>query len=460
MIRLITAIYVLGALAINLLFQSDVSLTMVVAPKINAGTELIVKVSLKKNDLTGFCRFQQELPAGFSASSVNTSNADFTFKDQKIRFIWLKLPEEENIEISYKITCDERLKGSFNLAGKFSYIEENQRKSVDVTPQLLTIVPSPNISPVMLVDVNDYGKEIFPASYSETDFGRIACIRQKPMWMEGQNEYIVNVLVNKEKLQKFAKIEENVPKGFTALNVNSRDGIFTFKDGKAKFLWMSLPAEPYFIVSYKLIPTSEINRNEVDMSINGTFSYIIDDKTQSVNVFENDANLANLKPEELALLLKSEPKIQIASSPKVGTKTQLIAKTTATGKMPVDTPGTVVKKPVDIASVHKNNTSAETLSPESNGIHFRVQIAAGHKPVNIKSYFGKLKLEKSIAKEDHNGWIKYSIGSFDAYKQARDYRIHLWNTTPITDAFVSAYNDGNRITIQEALMITNQKWIK
>ncbi|HEX3006184.1 MAG TPA: hypothetical protein VHO90_01055, partial [Bacteroidales bacterium] len=202
MIRFFTAIYVLGALAINLLFQSDVSLTMDVAPRINAGTELLVKVSLKKSDLSGFCRFQQELPAGFSASSVKTSNADFTFKDQKVRFIWLKLPEEDEIEISYKISCDERLKGSVNLTGKFSYIEENQRKSVEVSPKMLTIVPSPNISPALLVDVNDFGKQM-PASFATTTYGMIACVRQKPTWVEGQDEYIVNLLVNKEKLQKF-----------------------------------------------------------------------------------------------------------------------------------------------------------------------------------------------------------------------------------------------------------------
>jgi hypothetical protein len=477
MIRFITAIYVLGALVVNLLFQSDVSLKMEAAPRIIAGTEILVKISLKKSDLSGFCRFQQELPAGFSATSVSTSNADFTFKDQKVRFIWLKLPEDEEIEISYKITCDERLKGSINLNGKFSFIEENERKSVDVSPQLLTIVPSPNMNPTMLVDVNDFGKEM-PAGIASTNYGMIACVRQKPMWVDGQNEYIVNLLVNKDQLQKFAKIEENVPKGFTALNVNSRDGIFTFKDGKAKFLWMSLPADPYFVVSYKLVPVNGVDPQAASMLINGAFSYIIDDKTQSIDVFEKDADLTNIKPGDLALLLRPDAKTQLASVPqqqtmKASAQTELVAATNVANKMPVDTPKNNVKPAVEkeLAVVNppvnniintpvKKVEETESLSPESHGIYYRVQIAAGHKPVDIKAYFKKFRLEKSIVKEDHNGWIKYSVGSFGAYMEARDYRVHLWNTTPITDAFVSAYNEGNRITIQEALMITNQKWIK
>jgi hypothetical protein len=458
MMRFAIAMFqLLSLFSLNYFFRGDVSMEIDVPGQINAGKEITVSVTLNKDDLTGFSRFQMEIPNGLTAENISSANADFSFKDQKIRLIWLRLPDEQTISFSFKLTCHERLKGSFDLVGKFSYIEDNERKSVDLSPKQIAIVPNPALDPMLLVDIKDFGKSIYQDISASQE---IACIRQKPLWSEANKEYVVNILVNKEQLKKFAKIEENIPQGFTALNIDSRDGIFTFKDNKVKYLWMNLPAEKYFTVSYKLIPMSGIK----DASITGNFSFIIEDKTQNIPIIEKDIDFANLTPEKVRMILQAQSLLasNIQTDGAVKTDKQTIVEPVQKVEPKVEDKIQVVKQPDKITEPTGSKSSdllADLLEPQT-GIYYRVQVAAGHKPINIKSYFRKFKLDNKVLRENHEGWIKYSIGSFPVYKEARDYRVHLWNTTSITDAFVSAYNDGKRITVQEALMIANQKWYK
>lgn len=450
MMRLtIVILQLLSLFSLSMLFSGDVSMEIDAPVQINAGKEITVTVTLNKADLKDFSRFQMELPNGLTAENISSANADFSFKDQKVRLIWLRLPEEKTISFSFKVISNERLKGSFDLNGKFSFIENNERKSIDLTPKHVAIVPNPSIDPALLVDIKDFGKSIYQdTSFPET---QIACIRQKPLWNEANKEYIVSILVNKEQLKKFAKIEENIPAGFTAINIAGNEGIFTFKDGKVKYLWMNLPADNYFTVSYKLIPSNGMK----EALITGNFSYITDDKTKSIPIVEKNTDLANLTPEKVRLILQAPTTVIAAISPVDTTKNIAVVSTPVKDDKVIKQPIAQVKTPVKQTS----EELSDLLEPQS-GIYYRVQIAAGHKDINIKSYFRKFKLDNKVFKENHDGWIKYSIGSFPQYREARDYRVHLWNTTSITDAFVSAYNEGKRITVQEALMIGNQKWYK
>jgi hypothetical protein len=448
MIKVLLPILNLLILLVIQIFPGNISVSMQAPNEVTAGTEFEVKLTFEKPGVEGFSRFQQNIPPGLEAVAATSANADFSFTDNRLRLIWLRMPQQNEITVTYKIKIDQRLKGTFTLGGKFSYIENNERKSIDVTPVAVNILPSPTIDPSLIVDISEFEKRYIPhISPVSAESGNMVCIRQKPYQGASANEYIVKLLVNKEDKKKFAKVEETVPEGYMAVALDTKDAIFTFKNQTAKFLWMNLPAEPYFTISYRLIPKNQVKLQPPQLK--GLFSFMVEDKTVSLPIVEKDVDLLALRDYEIKNLIvevKSQPADLAAQAEPIKvsefTKEEKQAKTPEKVKIP------------------KGKTSISyVLEPES-GVYYRVQVAAGHRAVDVERYFRKFNLGKEVRKEIHEGWHKYSVGSFKVYKEARDYRVHIWNTTPVKDAFVAAYNSGKRITVQEALMITEQQWYR
>ncbi len=90
--------------------------------RVNAGEEFTVTITIDKGNLTDYSRFSQDLPEGLSASNVSSPNADFSFDNQRVRIIWLKMPDAERLQVSYRVMVDPRLKGSFSMGGVFAYV--------------------------------------------------------------------------------------------------------------------------------------------------------------------------------------------------------------------------------------------------------------------------------------------------------------------------------------------------
>ncbi len=443
-------------LFLNIFTGEEVSLNMRVPTEVSAGSEFDVVVTLKKGEFESFARYLQELPRGLSAQLIEASNASFTFEEQKVKFIWLRLPAENEFKISYRIRIDERLKGRFNLKGEFSYIDKNDRKYSETKIDNITILPSSRIDPNLIVDISEFQKTIPAQAPVSLLASNVKVARQTPFFTGESNDMAVRILVSKGNTEKFAKIEEEIPQGYRAEALQTRDAIFTFKDNKAKFLWMNLPTDQHFTVAYKLSP--EDGTGQTELKIKGTFSFIVNEITKVIEIVQRDADFTNLDARYLESFLATIPSSEI--SPVMTTSTPTSATFTGAdgGKEFEVKYQKIEDKPRPTGRVVELDKQY-MLEPEE-GVYYRVQIAAGHRLVDIKRYFRKYKITEDIRTEKHEGWYKYSIGSFAEYVAARDYRVKIWNTTPIDDAFVAAYNNGTRITVQEALMITNQKWYK
>ncbi len=93
---------------------------------------IIVKLLVSRGIVKSAAKIEEQIPEGYKASLIESGNASFSFDRQKVEFIWNKLPEEKNFEISYKLTPI-----SFNpqlpkINGSFMYLGGGQLQSAKI----------------------------------------------------------------------------------------------------------------------------------------------------------------------------------------------------------------------------------------------------------------------------------------------------------------------------------------
>ncbi|MEQ8324602.1 MAG: hypothetical protein RIC15_04600 [Vicingaceae bacterium] len=418
----------IGLIGIKVLFPGGVSLSSDLPEQVSAGDEFVVSVRVQKGDLDGFAKFSQNLPQGFSASLVNGADATFSFKDNKVKFIWVSLPTSAEFSFSYKIKVDDGVSGSFPITGQFSYIFDNEKQVADLESKTLTVG----------ADLASSSKAV--KGYVEETITDIKVKRTTSVIPGLVNTFKVELRVDKPGIDGFAKIEEAIPDGFYASELESEGGIFSFTNQLVKVIWMAMPDREQYIVSYKLTAGNDVEGNQ---KINGVFSYLKGNESIKYFVAASTIFIEREEGDETPIIIIADDGGDFKEKEK---PTAVV--------IPEPEPEVVAveeKEPEIIKEI------VSIPEPQSD-VFYRVQVAAGHKNVE-KDYFSKrFRLVENISIENHQGWIKYTFGSFKIYKDGRDRRNKVWQENKITDAFVTAYNSGNRITVQEALMITNQKW--
>ncbi len=468
--QLILLINVVGVLLADALLTTGITVNQNIPETLTPGSETKITVELSKGDLTGFAKLQIDLPDGMSATAIEAKGASFTFADGKAKFIWMSLPASPTFKVSYTLKVDASVTGVQRINGRFSYIEDNERKvhemstsivdcgapgavaaetrAITEDPTANDLVSAAGAAPIGTVPVavieNASGVAPMQGAGGVGGSRKITPITEKEM--------VIEVTVKKGAIRGFGKLQETIPQGFTAIEKNSAEAIFTTQDRIVKFVWLNLPASDEITVSYKLRADS---RPDGEYSIDGEFGYLLNDETQKAVIgtskffvgaraFESIAgdpsNMGQQSNEDPSLALK--PKEDPKPEPKAA--------------QPVTPPTTT--KPAEPAT-------AQTIKPRvtgpEKGITYKVQITAAHREVGKPYFRARHSYTGDFQIERHQGWIKYVTGSHTDYKTARDQRVsYVQAGHNFPGPFVTAYNNGERITVQEALLISKQQWVQ
>lgn len=432
------------------------------------GSSANITITINKGTVEDFAKLEIELPEGMSATPIQTNGASFSFKDQKAKFIWMALPSDQEFNVSYKLTAASSASGNKIVKGTFSYIKSNQRVDYELQSKVIRIGDDVvadtgnNAEPTESLTTADPSNSL-DDNLSAFGGNGMRCVRS--ITETNNQEYIITLTVLENELENFAKIQENIPAGYVVSEEDSDGAVVTISDRGIKYVWFEAPQMDRFEVSYRLTSSSSEIPN-----ISGVFSYVEDNAPKEVNILrgpiisqtgdlaENTNNAAGEgknnsmtsseeavdSSEELVVeSIQEDIKEDVKTSPKVE---------------PANTVQEVMANAEE--EVIEVKKAASNIPAPETGVSYRVQIAASHQVVG-QSYFAKKHgFTRPVNIENHEGWVKYTTGSHGVYKSARDDRNQIRDAFSFRGPFVTAYNDGVRITVQEALMITKQQWYK
>ena len=423
-------------LSYKLFLGGAVNVTQAFPSSAAAGESFTIEINIEKGDHEGFAKWQQALPKGFSAVPLETNQATFSFVDGEVKLIWIEIPAEERFTISYKVTTSKNTTGNFELAGKFSYLEDNDRKTFDTEVKSIVIGTSKNTASakgsIKTPSTNSGKIEVSEEVTSSDDITINRTITHL-----GEAVYQVDLKISKkEGLTSFGKVEEYLPNGFTASEINNEEGFFSLKRGIVKILWMTLPKKSSYTVSYQI--TSETDELS-EVTLHGVVSYLDGDVSKQKPMKGSQFKNYYITEEEDAFITE-EPIVEEVEEVEP-TKIEKVTETK-----------TVAKKPT--------TTTTTTTTTKGNNLTYRVQIASSKVKLNIEEFKAKRKIDEEVFMYQHKDWFMYTIGSFNSYNSAKIRRNELWNGNIVNDAFIVAFKGQKRISTQEALLISNERWSK
>ena len=461
------------------------------------GTETTVDMVIKKGGMGGFAKLQVEVPAGFTIAEVESKGGTFSFANGMAKWIWTGVPSDPEFTVKFKLQADATASGEKAIGAKYSYIENNNKQvaempaveimvgdgtaAVAATPTTTSTEAKPVETPTVAAVTPTETKPVETPTVAATPAPTVATssnaepispVSATRIITPGttENDWNVNVTIKKPGIKGFARYSDNLPVGFNAKQGKTNGSSFSIADDKIKFVWVNVPTNDEVDISYTLVGSSA-----TETFINGEFSYLENNQSKAYKMAQDKLEgpiAGNIKhtPTESVTPTETKPveTPTVAAVTPTETKpveTPTVAAVTPTETKPVETPTVAAVTPTETKPVENVNTSTQTnlennTARKDGNVSYCVQIGAyTNNNVTASQLTGKYGFSETVRSEMAEGFNKFLIGKHEEYKPARDHR-ETARGKGVRGAFVAAYNGPKRITVQEALMLSNQKWYK
>ncbi len=428
--------------------DGGITVTHTIPANIVAGQDVVIELKVDKGNMSGFAKLQLELPEGVTIKESEDKGANYSYNEGMAKWVWAALPTENEIVVKLTIAAAESVTGLKTISAKYSYVENNVKQVVEMIPAEITVHPPgtdlsalvTNVTPKDTASKTVTEPKVTPEPVATNDTNGIVKVSRTISAGSADNEFLISIKINKGPTKGFARYSDFVPENVIVKGAKTDGGSFSVSDGKLKFVWVNVPDKEELDISYTISGSG----SEAVM-LGGEYSYLEDNQSKKYKV-----------PVE-TIAFQAKQTVAASEPSKEETKPEDAKKVDPE----VATPATVKSVEETIAKKLSESVPDAVTDKKSGTLNYHVQVGAfTNAKVTSQRLKQKFKISQKISSEMAEGYTKFMIGAHKDYKSAHDLRETMKNSNGVKSAFVVAYNYGKRITVQEALMITNQRWFK
>jgi hypothetical protein len=251
--------------------------------------------------------------------------------------------------------------------------------------------------------------------------------------------------VTKGNIGAFAKFQCDLPAGFEAQAGDTKSGNFTFENGRVKIVWVSLPADPTFTFSFKII----VPASGGSASIAAQFFYLENNVKKEFDVPAHTISISGG-----AVVTNSGGNNSGGNtSGNTGGNTE----SNSGGNTSGNTGGnTVSNTGGNMSGNTGGNTSGNTggnttptetkttrTSTSRSGVTYYIQVAALSTDPGMGTKYKKYGKVKIV---QENGMYKVLVGTYNSLEDARSHKPEMANKGA-DGCFVVGYENGVRIKL-------------
>lgn len=267
-------------------------------------------------------------------------------------------------------------------------------------------------------------------AFADTEAGSVhASYSFEPNLIDPGETFTITVHIVKGEMEVKGKVTTLLPEGFTANEIETEGGIFSFENRMATISWKNLPVPNEFYVSFE-VETSEDATGSY--SISGRFSYFEDDQMKLVNIpaervvigKELGGNVITIKGEgdgdEIRTILPSDSADNTATS------------------------AAEIREAAGVSTV--GSSEEEKPVEEKPEVYYRLQIFTDTKEIDLEKYKKKNKIDEDIYVIKDRTKRIYAIGQFQSYKEANAYKREMAGKKYVKTALVVGDQHGQYLS--------------